>query len=287
MSKLFGKCKGHGKNTLVLIAAQFDDSLYSDLPETPDKEIAYDIETLLDDNQWFKSTNFASSGFCPDYLAEFKNGKQLNTANQSSFDLSDNVSLLKHIIWEKDNLLCFQAVIPSSVLQKKTLWFRRQTAELVEKPNFLVVNPLPDAIYYRDSDILLFKDIARANRLFPGMDSLFREATKDEVKEFKEKNTSWSDNSSEFNFNISKRNLKRIALVMEVLDALGDAELWKLNNYVQTYIGGQIEYDQVTGLYKPSNDYELGILLDGYLENFYTTPVTKEKRRANSVVKLQ
>jgi curved DNA-binding protein CbpA len=77
-------------------------------------------------------------------------------------------------------------------------------------------------------------------------------------------------------------NRKRIALVSEVLEKLSDDEKQAIYDYTNQY--GRVMY--FDGKFKIETDEDLKFVLWGIEQRFYTTPITGEKRVANSVISI-
>lgn len=75
----------------------------------------------------------------------------------------------------------FQKITPSLFIKRKTIAFG-EVAIIEESKERLVINSLPDAIYRKASDSLLFRDLVTISSIFKGIDVLYKEATEDEVE---------------------------------------------------------------------------------------------------------
>ena len=83
---------------------------------------------------------------------------------------------------------------------------------------------------------------------------------------------------------VKKNNRKRIALAKEKLSTMNQEERQDLLNYTKNYCKGKVEV--VDDKIKITSEAELKLVLFGIEERFYTTPITKEDKIANSVVSL-
>ena len=59
-----------------------------------------------------------------------------------------------------------------------------EAATLEQSQTRLVINALPDAVYFKGSDTLVFRNLATISSIFKGIDELYKEATKEEVEQF-------------------------------------------------------------------------------------------------------
>ena len=157
-----------------------------------------------------------------------------------------------------------------------------EAAILEEGENRIVVRKQPDAVFLRDDDKLIFRDIASISSIFKGIDQLYKEATQEQVEEFLELDfievADGYDHSS-----VSKPNRKRLALVADTLKNMPPAQRDSLIDYIKTYCKDGVELSDADDKFKISNDKQLKLILYGIEERFYTTPHSQEKRLANSV----
>jgi len=146
----------------------------------------------------------------------------------------------------------------------------------------LVVNSLPDAIYLKASDTLVFKSLATISSIFKGIDVLYKEATDEEVENFLEED--FIELTDEFTIDkVSKPNRKRVALAMDTLAALPVDDRDKMYSYIHSYCDQKLTFGQANSKFSITTDNELKYLLYGIEQRFYTTMLGQEKRLANSV----
>lgn len=254
-----------------------DQTLFEvDLKE-PDECVEYDPNTLLDDDDWYKISDFSLKEYCPDILkAEF------NSVDYANMELNQFGSIT-HLIAKQHDDFFFQRIRASSFVSKKIIVFG-EAAKLEKNQNRLVLNPLPDAIYRPSSDMLIFRDLPAIAPIFHGVDELFREATEGQVEEFL-----LSDfiSSSIPAPNVSKPNRKRIALALESLKNMSPEQQHGIVGYIANYLDGKIEFDESTKKFKISTDDDLKHLIFGIEQRYYTTQIGDEKRLANSIVTLK
>ncbi|MCL1047442.1 hypothetical protein L2737_19255 [Shewanella electrodiphila] len=157
-----------------------------------------------------------------------------------------------------------------------------EAAEVEDSNTRLVVNTLPDAVYFKDDDTLIFRNLATISSIFKGIDTLYKEATNDEVEAFLDED--FIELSNDYDMNkVSKPNRKRVALAMETLATLPEADRDQMYTYIHSYCEGKLEFDADNSTFEISSDDELKYLLYGIEQRFYTTPLGHEKRLANSV----
>src|SRR5699024_2211978 len=240
----------------------------------------YSAESLLDEGEWFSVERFSEQAYFPNYIA-----RRFTSANFSKLtsDEFDKISLLLSV---QDDCLCYQRVVPSSMLRKRFIKFNRpdEVAELEEPSTRILVGPEPDAIYERRSDELLFRDLARVSPMFPGIETLHREATDDQVQEFLRLDfvTSVGFDVS----NVSRPNRKRISLALKSLSEMTDQQRADIVKYIRDYQGETLEYDSVSDRFTITSDEDVKNIAFGVEERFYTTLVGRERRLANCVVRI-
>ena len=150
-----------------------------------------------------------------------------------------------------------------------------------ESNNKIFINPFPDAIFVPNENMLVFKDLSRISSIFTGIDSLYKEATQEEVELFLEESFIQLSDGYEAS-KVSKPNRKRIALAMESFSNLKNSEKNQMLDYIHDYCDG-IDYDDSAKAFSISTDEELKFLLYGIDQRFYTTILGEEKRLANSI----
>ncbi|MGS0534497.1 hypothetical protein [Pseudoalteromonas sp. SaAl2] len=158
-----------------------------------------------------------------------------------------------------------------------------EAAEIEESDSRLVINTLPDAVYFKNSNTLVFKNLATISSIFKGIDELYKEATNEEVQEFL--NEDFLELAGGLNQDkVSKPNRKRIALAMDTLNNMAAADKDQMLTYVHSYCDTKLTFDAVNKQFKIQTDEELKLLLYGIEQRFYTTSLSNEKRLANSVI---
>ena len=160
-----------------------------------------------------------------------------------------------------------------------------EVAEIEKSNNRLIINELPDAIFITKSNTIIFKSLATISAIFKGIDILYKEATNQEVDDFLK--SPFINIKGGYGVDVvSKPNRKRIALVVNTLSTMSDEDKADMHNYINEYCEDKIKYDESSLQYEISTDDELKYLLYGIEQRFYTTPFSKEKRLANSVIAI-
>ncbi len=241
--------------------------------------VEYTPDHNLDKESWFKIEQFSHQPYCVDLLKK-------DFVSSEYDDLpKDKFSQIAYLCAIQDcNNYYFQKITQSLFVTKKMIVFG-EVAKLENGVGRLVVNGIPDAIYKKYSDMLVFKNLATITRIFRGIDELYKEATQEEVKTFLDEPFIGLSNDYDVK-KVSKPNRKRVALAMNTLGGLSDADKDQMLTYIHSYCNGRLNFDQENKKYEISTDNELKLLLYGIEERFYTTVLGNEKRLANSVQKF-
>jgi len=84
--------------------------------------------------------------------------------------------------------------------------------------------------------------------------------------------------------NVKKNNRKRIALAIDTLSHLKKTEQEQIFSYIGDYCPN---LKNSNDSFEIGNEDDLKMLLWGIEQRFYTTPIKKEKRVANSIITLK
>ncbi|MGS0943763.1 ATP F0F1 synthase synthase (plasmid) [Pseudomonas luteola] len=240
------------------------------VPYTPDHN--------LDEDSWFKIERFSEQKYCLPILVKPFDSKEYDDLEKKRF------SDIAYICSVQGNDFYFQKVTPSLFLKRKMITFG-EAAVVEDDEARLVVNEFPDAIYIKQNDTLVFRNLATISSIFPEIDELYREATQAEVEKFLE-NDFISLSNGFVGEKVSKPNRKRIALAMATLDALPPQDKAGMLTYINGYCGDRVKYDKAANTFEISDDDSLKLLIYGIEQRFYTTQFGQEKRLANSVQAL-
>lgn len=236
----------------------------------------YDPSTLLDEGEWYKIADFLEKEFSLQILDGGLVSADVHELVKGEFD---KISYLMSV---QGGTYFFQRVRSSALLRRKLIAFG-DVATLEEPSSRIVVNPQPDAIFVPESNALLFRDLAAISPIFPGIDTLYRQATDEQVAEFLGYDFIETDLQP---ISVSKANRKRIALAMDSLSEMSSADRDEIFAYIGDYTESKLKFDSDAGVFTVANDEELKILVYGIEQRFYTTLIGSEKRLANSIVKL-
>lgn len=237
--------------------------------------VPYSPDHNLDEDSWFKVEDFSQQPFCIDLLKNNFDTKDYDDLKKEQFP---NIAYI-FAIQEED--FYFQKITSSLFIRKKIIGFG-EVAEIEESNNRLVINDQPDAVYFKQSDTLAFRNLAAISGIFKGIDALYREATQQETEAFLQAEFVELKNDYDAN-KVSKPNRKRIALAMDSLEKLSDQQRVDILAYIGDYCDQKLKFDQATQKFEISTDDELKLLLYGIEQRFYTTLFGQEKRLANSI----
>ncbi|MGJ8523511.1 hypothetical protein R84981_002214 [Carnimonas sp. R-84981] len=232
----------------------------------------------LDEDSWFKIEQFNERHFCIDLLKEDFDSKEFDDLTKNQF------SQIAYLVSVQGDDFYFQKITPSQFIKRKIVAFG-EAVKLEENKDRLIIQQTPDAVYFKASDTLIFRNLAGISSIFQGIDELYREATNDEVQQFLTESFVGLDNGYGME-NVSKPNRRRIGLAMATLQSMSATDKAKLPDYIKDYCGQRLTFDTQNKEFKISTDNELKILLYGIEQRYYTTPFSQEKRLANSIQAL-
>lgn len=255
-----------------------DHTLYENTNVTLAACVPYSPDHNLDEDSWFKIEQFSQQPFCIDLLKSNFDSKDYDDLKKEQFI---NIAYIFAI--QSDNFF-FQKVTPSLFIKKKVIGFG-EAAAIEEGSNRLVINDQPDALYFKKSDALVFRNLATISSIFKGIDALYREATKQETEAFLQSEFIELKNNYDVS-KVSKPNRKRIALAMDSLAKMSEQDKVGILAYIGDYCDQKLKFDQASKKIEISTDHELKLLLYGIEQRFYTTLFGQQKRLANSVQNL-
>lgn len=250
-------------------------TLYT-LPDDLNNNVEYDPATNLDEGEWFSINEFSQKPFFLQLLVDYTDSVAYN---QLEAGQTSNIEFL--FTYQNSNEFYFQRITKSQLLEKKVINIGDQFTYNANSKDIVIRDPA-DAIYVKSNDTLYFKKLSTITGIFKGIDQLFREATTAETEAFLAKEFIKIEN----NFcaaSVKQANRKRIALAMEALNDFNEEQKSTVFNTVKEYCP-QLVADDTT--FKIETESDLALLLYGIDQRFYTTPDGKEKRIANSVIRL-
>ena len=258
------------------------------VPTTLDSAYEYDPKTILEHDEWFKITRFSEKTYCLDLIK-----KNFDSVDFTVFK-NDNFGKIEYIFSYLDNVYCFQRVTSAKQIRQKLIEFGdsfkveesldkvpKSFAKLINRAS-IYLKVFPDAIYHMENDVLYFRSLKDISKIFLGIDELYREATEDEVVNFLGKNfIKLSDGFS--SDNVKTQNRKRIVPALEIMNKLSVEENNNMFLYIEEYCP---KLEKINNKFVIANESSLKDLLNGIDQRYYTTPISGERRLANSVISL-
>lgn len=236
---------------------------------------AFDPHYKADDDQWLTISKFSTTAYADAGL-----GSVINTLDMTQLKPAQ-VADIRFLCVVQGPYRLYQRLPPANIIRKKFIEVSGQFS-LAEDKQIIVFNTKPDAIHNVENDTLYFTDFSRLKYFFSKIEELYREATNDEVISFL--NEDIINVVAPFDSGaVTKPNRRRIALVKEKISRFSKQQVEHLMQDFPNYIGDvKIE----NGAFVINNDNDLKLAIYCMEERFYTTPVSSERRLANSVLKI-
>ena len=238
-------------------------------------KVEYSPSTLLEEDECFEISKFSNKPFCPNFLKI-----RFALAEYAQWEISEEN--IEFILNTDTSNFYFQKFTKSQILDKS--WFSMSIGgePKLRNEKIFTINPLANALYNKKGDILLFRKLEDLKNIFPGIEELYREASQEEVDEFLNHELFNTTNYDKTKMGISNR--KRIALYKDKVEQMSDNQGRQTFCQLLQKYSPSIEQKDNAIIIKTEND--LKNILFGLDERFYTTQLSKEKRLANSVIKL-
>lgn len=275
MNQLLVKIKNNARSTFDGFRKILSNENCYSIPQNL-QAVPYNPNTLLEDGQWYSLSQFSEQNFCLSLLKE-------NSFDSVNFETLDNRDFKKidYLCSFQENVYYFQKVRPSQLVEKKRVVFG-EPYRFVENSKSIDVNYYPDAFYDKNSDMLYFQKLETISSIFRGIDTLYREATEEETDTFLQNDffeIAESFNSSK----VGKANRKRIAMAMTTFNNFSREQKEEILAYTRENSGLELNENS----FKLTSDEDLKKFMWGIFERYYETPVSREKRVANSIINLQ
>ncbi|SUO94046.1 hypothetical protein [Suttonella ornithocola] len=277
MNYILGKIP---RKKLLYKVTSSNDVAYKDIAFNNENYVNYSPDHNLDEECWFKIDSFSKQEFFLNFLIKEFDSKELDTLSREQF---------KHLqylcsIQSNKEIFCFQKVTPSLFLERQSIIYIGDSAKLEEANNRILIKQEPDAVYFKNQDILIFKYLPVISSIFKGIDTLYKEATAQETTDFL--SNSFIKLKDFDSTKVGKPNRKRIAMAMASLGKFDDNMKLQLFDYINNYCSSKLKFHKDELAFEISTDEELKFLLYGIEQRFYTTLLGNEKRLANSVIDI-
>ena len=236
----------------------------------------YDCNYHIEEDECYKINDFSLKEYCPGMLKKAFNSTLYKEDNNLE------INKLEYIVVYQNKEYYFQRIFAKNKLKNKK-WFEfGENVKLKENENAITLNLLPDALYDTTKDTLFFKKLSAIQKIFPGIEILYREATQAETENFLTENFIKLENGFSAD-SVKVMNRKRIAIVSDLWSKLDKSKREKILKYTSKYCKN-LNFEK--GIFSISNEVQLTALLYGLEERYYTTEVGNQKMVANSVKKL-
>lgn len=278
MSYLYARIRkrtSKDKNRKIL---QTDEQIYAYSKTMVLEKTPYCQESLLDEGSWYYIEDFSKSKHVIGLINEEFSSVDFDNISK------DEIGQIEYLfsISEDGSEMYFQKIGKAALVSKKRIsWLSGQFEYSAESPS-IVINEHPDAVYNKLEDVLYFKTIPSITGIFPDIADLYREATKEETEAFFKMDFLTIDGLTVEQVN--QPNLKRIALIKEVLDSMTKKDQNSIIKYISDYCD---DLSDGKGSFVVKNNEDLKLVLYGVDQRFYTTPVGREQRIANSIIKMK
>ena len=273
MNFTIAKLKGHKKDQYRKLLS--GETIFKAIKLEEIDLMPFEPHHKLDDDSWFFIDGFSKRDFILEILKRDLDSKSFKDIKKKEFTETNCILSV-----QEDNVY-FQKINISTYIKKKIIQFG-DIAKVEKGQHVMVVKDIPDAIFFKQEDKLIFRNVAVISSVFKGIDQLYIEATQENIKEFLKEE--FLETSDEFNeASVSKPNRKRLGLVMDTMKKMPVEQKDDLVSYISNYCGNKVEVSSDGNKFVLSNDQQLKFILYGIEERFYTTKYGKEKRLANSV----
>lgn len=235
----------------------------------------YTPSTILDEDEWFKLSAFSTQEYCLDFLCD-----EFNSTEYAEIDKA-RTDIIEYICSYQSGQYYFQRILKHSIFKQKRLTLG-DNVNLDKGEKSIVINDYPDAMYDKKDDTLYFRKLQTIAPIFKGIDILYKEATKEETESFLQND--FIETIDGYGVDkIKTMNRKRIAMAMETLKNFNKKQRKEVLDYTHEYYP-HLQYKGNT--FSVGTEDDMKFLLWGIEQRYYTTPVTKEQRVANSVIPL-
>lgn len=236
----------------------------------------YTPGATLQDDDWFCITSAKEKEYSIGLFSETFTTVDLEMLTRSEFNKIDYLFVLD------DRFIFFQNVSKAKLVSQKKIMHLGEDFTFKTDCAEIIIKDLPDAIYDKNTDSLYFRRLESITSIFRGIDMLYREATQEETDSFLANDfiTLKNDYSSS---KVKTANRKRIALAAKTLSELNESDRKNIFEYIGDYCPNLKVSESA---FEVDSENELKMLLYGIEQRFYTTPVGREKRLANSVITL-
>ena len=241
--------------------------------------IPYQCGALLEEGELFFVENAKTKKFAIDLMKQDYGTQDCEAMTRQEFSKIDFLFVLR----EGSPYIYFQNISRPKLVTKKRLISMGERFIYRDDWDEITVRDAPDAIYDKATDRLYFRKLEAVTGIFRGIDQLYREATQEETETFLQSGFINLRNGYTPD-KVKTANRKRIALAVETLSKLKNSQRKKMVKYIGDYCP-DLKVDENT--FEIGSENELKMLLYGIEQRFYTTEIGKERRLANSIIRLE
>lgn len=268
------RMKGNSNKYRKMLSTE--EKIYAGISELVASANAYTAGATLEQGEWFKIENASQQTYAIDLIKQAYESLDFDSLSKTDFAQID------YIFVENGNEVHFQNVGKAKLASKKRVGSFGESFRYESDSKEIIINEIPDAIYCSETDILYFRRLESIVGIFKGIAELYREATDEETDQFLQNDFIVLKDNYETS-SVKTANRKRIALASKTLSGLDEEEKSNIFSYISEYIPELTTEDNA--FFVGSED-DLKMVLFGIEQRFYTTPVGKEKRIANSVITM-
>ena len=174
MKCLIVKIKTGSKRAVTYRKMLGDVELYS-LPVDLSSALEYSPDTLHEDSEWYKISEFSEKSFCLQLLKD-----EFSSVNYDDLTISE-IDKIDFLCSYQDDIYHFQNVSRASLKPKRTIHLG-DNFSFDENSKSISINNYADAVYVKAEDILYFQKLPKITSIFKGIDILYREATDEETR---------------------------------------------------------------------------------------------------------
>ncbi len=285
---LFGKLKDE---TIVSIFTESSSELTDIESEFIQPDISnsreFQLDYTLDADEWFyiePSSELHDTMIKP-YLNYVDSTVDTNPISGDQYKTLISIYLVsKENISDKYKILFNRIFNKYCIIQKKIISFNTSKPELKKESKSVEFTGDVDA--YWDGEKLFFKKYSTIKPMFKGIESLYREASSEEVNNFLETDFFVIDEAFKIN-TIGERARKNIASILDSrqIDFTCARTRKQYNDYAKEYneLNFQIQDD---GKFKITKAVDLTHIINILQERLYTSPITREKRVAHNTTSV-